>query len=784
MKYILSYFILLIISLQISSCGNKTLVDTAVESATSLESSTQGQEEEEEKLPWRYQLYREYSSNEVLVIYDGKNQTVAQQFAKLGKNLLSSLTDEQKDRFKISFHQASEVTEAEMKNKILYLVGNFRANQFVDELEKRIPFHLSTEVFSFNEDEYDTETDVLAIHNYPNPKQLSLPITLITGNDERAILEVFEKNLSEGVNFLWNTFDFIIYNDTVKETVGSFDGRWKFQEDQLFQFGPMKEPVVSTGQFDIYSQNQQLSSEALDARALALKESVSSIQQFVGSEKEIPKINYYIYASAESKALQQNNSTQAHFDFGSNSVHTIINDKYADNYIEKENQLILRHLLGEPTTPILETGLAITFTDQWQREGYRYWAAQLSASGNALSIAALMDQELQQYESPLIRDCMAATFVDFLIAKEGRPAFLNKYANREFSTAEQEELEAAWQDYHSTLSSMYPKRKREKQETLDLKGFNFAHEGYRIFNGYLSKLATQSIEKQAGLGCNAIAIVPYSYMRDNQKPTPLPITNRPGSENDQGVIHSAYEAKTRGMTTMLKPQIWLRGSWPGGIEMQSAEDWQSFYTYYHKWIIHYALLAEIHEIDQLCVGVEFVKATLAHEDQWRKIFSSVRGLYQGQMTYAANWGDEFEKVKFWDALDFIGLNCYYPLSKNKEASKAELSNNFEKVKTKISKVHKNFQKPVVFTEIGFRSIAAPWIHPHAEGDDSYNETHQDRCYQVIMEGVKDEDWYGGILWWKFPSYLRYGGAKNTSYTPNNKLAEETISQWFSRDNIN
>jgi len=154
------------------------------------------------------------------------------------------------------------------------------------------------------------------------------------------------------------------------------------------------------------------------------------------------------------------------------------------------------------------------------------------------------------------------------------------------------------------------------------------------------------------------------------------------------------------------------------------------------------------------------------------------------MTYAANWGDEFEKVQFWDALDFIGLNCYYPLSNNSEASKAELSSNFEKVKTKIEKVHNKFQKPVVFTEIGFRSIDAPWIHPHAEGNDSYNETHQDRCYQVVMEGVENEDWYGGILWWKFPSYLRYGGTKNTSYTPNNKLAEKTIRQWFSRDNIN
>ena len=82
--------------------------------------------------------------------------------------------------------------------------------------------------------------------------------------------------------------------------------------------------------------------------------------------------------------------------------------------------------------------------------------------------------------------------------------------------------------------------------------------------------------------------------------------------------------------------------------------------------------------------------------------------------------DEFEKVGFWDELDFIGLNSYYPLSKQDNPSKRELSKNFEGIKNKIKKVHKAHQKPIVFTEIGFRSIDAPWKNPHAEGDDSFN----------------------------------------------------------------
>ena len=135
-----------------------------------------------------------------------------------------------------------------------------------------------------------------------------------------------------------------------------------------------------------------------------------------------------------------------------------------------------------------------------------------------------------------------------------------------------------------------------------------------------------------------------------------------------------------------------------------------------------------------------MKSTLAHEDEWRQIIRSVRGLYNGQITYSANWGEEFEQLAFGDELDFIGINCYYPLSKKTEATDAELKRNFEQVKDKIKNVYQKYQKPIVFTEIGFRSINTPWKNPHAEGDDSFNEQHQARCYKVILEGIQNEEW--------------------------------------------
>lgn len=51
-----------------------------------------------------------------------------------------------------------------------------------------------------------------------------------------------------------------------------------------------------------------------------------------------------------------------------------------------------------------------------------------------------------------------------------------------------------------------------------------------------------------------------------------------------------------------------------------------------------------------------------HEAHWRRLIEEIRGVYGGPLSYAANF-DQVEEVGFWDALDAIGVNAYYPLSR-------------------------------------------------------------------------------------------------------------------------
>ncbi len=749
-------------------------------------SSTQAKDEnrrsENDSIPTRRQLRQSFFQNRaVLVVYGATDTILSRRYRTLLQKLDTSPEPNSWRNIDISYKTVAEVTENDLKEKVLFLVGTLEGMPLLNDFSAKIPLELRKNDFSFNAKEF-TDADMnLSIGFYPNPKNDTLPLSLLSGNNEHHIFEVFKKKVEEnGRLFFRQDMDYEIYQGKSRILMGDFNTDWEIDTTTNFDFSDGNALVYSSEHFDFISYQGTMDATEIAPLAQEVEKTTTDILNFIGSLEPLPKIRYHLYKSAEEKGLISGNTNQAHFDSLEASVHTIMNEKYVGNFIEKENALLANRLLGASKSQALARGLPIYFTDKWQREGYRYWAARLFESGNVFPLEELFDNAILEIESPLITDCLSGLLVGFLLDTWGKETFLKRYAEWKPTALQIQRLKPAWQRYLVKNATAHPKKERTKTGLRYLKGFNFAHEGYSIYNGYGGTKATLALQKMQSLGSNAMALVPYSYIEDKNSPIPFRFSDHAGSENDEALVHSVFEAKKMGMSTLLKPQIFAGDSWPGDVEMLNEADWNAFFEYYYRWIRHYAFLAEIHEMEALCVGVEFAKATLSHEAEWRKMFRGIRGLYQGKLTYAANWGAEFEQVAFWDELDFIGLNCYYPLSKNETPTKAELKANFAKVKTKITRVYDQFKKPIVFTEIGFRSIDKPWKSPHAEGDDSFNAKHQQLCYEVVFEGIENEPWCEGILWWKFPSYLEYRGLENSAFTPNNKMAEETIREWFSK----
>lgn len=64
------------------------------------------------------------------------------------------------------------------------------------------------------------------------------------------------------------------------------------------------------------------------------------------------------------------------------------------------------------------------------------------------------------------------------------------------------------------------------------------------------------------------------------------------------------------------------------------------------------------EADDPLAAINRRRQTL--DRHWRELIRQVRQRFSGRLTYAANF-DQYEFVAFWDALDLIGVNAYFPL---------------------------------------------------------------------------------------------------------------------------
>lgn len=127
------------------------------------------------------------------------------------------------------------------------------------------------------------------------------------------------------------------------------------------------------------------------------------------------------------------------------------------------------------------------------------------------------------------------------------------------------------------------------------------------------------------------------------------------------------------MKVMLKPHIDLiavdrKVIWRGMIGANfTAAEWDAWFEQYEPFILHYAEIAEAHNVTTLSVSCELIEAS-KQESHWRALIKKIRKVFTGELTDAANWslGDDGESMekKWWDAVDIIGIDAYYSTLQN------------------------------------------------------------------------------------------------------------------------
>ena len=290
------------------------------------------------------------------------------------------------------------------------------------------------------------------------------------------------------------------------------------------------------------------------------------------------------------------------------------------------------------------------------------------------------------------------------------------------------------------------------------------------------------VKPVVNIHANYAAIMPFGFIKNLEHPEIIHNTNRQWfGETKLGVKQYIQELRKKDIKIMVKPQIWVwRGEFTGFIEMKTEENWMALQDSYSNFILEYAALAQEMNADIFCIGTELEKFIDYRPDYWMQLIKKIKSVYKGKLTYAANW-NEFNRTPFWNMLDYIGIDAYFPVSNSKTPTLEECLKNWEKHKIEIKIIHEKYSKPILFTEYGYRSVdysgKEPW-----NSDTSMNQVNlvaQTNTTQALFETFWKEDWFsGGFVWKWFHNYHEIGGESDTQFTPQNKPAEDIIKTYY------
>lgn len=262
-------------------------------------------------------------------------------------------------------------------------------------------------------------------------------------------------------------------------------------------------------------------------------------------------------------------------------------------------------------------------------------------------------------------------------------------------------------------------------------------------DSYASPEFAATLARLADAGAGWVTLVPTWYQREPASSVIFPET--PGRTTaDEALVAAIREAKELGLSVVLKPHVDLvDGESRILIDPSEEKEWFSSYS---EMILRYAAIADIEDVDQFVIGTE-LGGTSENTAEWEALIAEVRDLYPGPISYAANH-DEYQEIEFWESLDFIGVDAYFPLAASPTTDSEILSAAWDRIAGELGEFAERQDRAVVFTEVGYPSLEGAVVEPfnpfHSE---TPSNEEQAAALEAMIESVSGESWFGGFHWW-------------------------------------
>lgn len=301
--------------------------------------------------------------------------------------------------------------------------------------------------------------------------------------------------------------------------------------------------------------------------------------------------------------------------------------------------------------------------------------------------------------------------------------------------------------------------------------------------GYGTAYSEELLDELQRMGVNWISITPFGRIWSLDSTEILLDFEAPYEDNRAAVARMITQARARGMNVLLIPHLWVETEgWRGEIDPGSAQGWQDYQASYRRFVLSWAQVAAEAGAQAFSIGVECKSWSGRFGDYWASLIRDVRSRFDGLLTYSSNW-DEVESVLFWDQLDLIGVNAFYPLADHPQATYGEYVEGARRAAAALKQTADVLQMPVVFVEVGYttRRDAAvePWLWPDDMQDVVIDEHEQARALAAVFQAFLPERWFTGFFVWRYYASLDDVSQEAIwGFSPHGKAAEGVLRQVF------
>jgi hypothetical protein len=209
-------------------------------------------------------------------------------------------------------------------------------------------------------------------------------------------------------------------------------------------------------------------------------------------------------------------------------------------------------------------------------------------------------------------------------------------------------------------------------------------------------------------------------------------------------------------------------------------------------------------------------ATGRRECEWRHVVHAIKSqnypalttnaaltgaAYTGKLIYAASWThnpgtdgsatqSEFDHISWWDAVDFIGVDANFPLTKDQpDAPVGVLQDAWNgqgqglagqgNIVQRLENVSDMYQRPVVFTAVQYASESSANTGSPSGGED---QEEQSSDMQALLKTFADASWWAGVFWDGdqpiTPRSSQLGWKVSTNWAGDNLQTSKLAGKWL------